>query len=521
MLGTLLWLSAVLAMATGGGILLIPMPHLSHVNLFATPGEALVAAGHEVSILVPRALAARLAGSKLQVLGYEDGAYIEMSKTIEELAPGLVSGEVSFLTIMKDVLIKKGAEINKDVLEDTDLMEQIDKKKFDLVIVDGFPGTRAMFVIPYRLGVPYMVLSALSDPWMAGVPASRGLEPVSLLGYDNNMNFLQRFLNTLFCIAVQYKGRVEYLIGKDTYVREYAPSKPPVPVDVIYQNADFWLINHDVYCLDYPKVSAPNFQYIGSASAKASKPLPAQLEEFVQGAEHGLIVLSFGSSDGYKRIISTIQDRLMNAFQRLKQRVIISGNLEQFKNIPANVKILDWLPQNDLLGHRKTVLFIAHGGNNGQLEAIYHGVPSLALPLTAEQTYNALRVVNRGYGLMLDVKTFTADDLYNAISQLTSNPAYKQAAVKCSSILSEMPSASDQVVFWANHVMKHGSSHLQMSRDQPLFRVLNLDVFLAIGLILYFILKILLFILRLLHRLISCVCCCCCRKSKAIKQKRA
>ena len=33
----------------------------------------------------------------------------------------------------------------------------------------------------------------------------------------------------------------------------------------------------------------------------------------------------------------------------------------------------EWVPQNDILGHPKLKLFITHGGNNGQYEALYHG----------------------------------------------------------------------------------------------------------------------------------------------------
>ena len=44
-------------------------------------------------------------------------------------------------------------------------------------------------------------------------------------------------------------------------------------------------------------------------------------------------------------------------------------------DIPSNVYISDWLPQNDLLGHPGVQVFVTHCGNNGQFEALYHGVP--------------------------------------------------------------------------------------------------------------------------------------------------
>ena len=43
-----------------------------------------------------------------------------------------------------------------------------------------------------------------------------------------------------------------------------------------------------------------------------------------------------------------------------------SGSLNENNfDKPSNVKFLSWLPQNDLLAHNKTKLFITHGGANG------------------------------------------------------------------------------------------------------------------------------------------------------------
>ena len=54
-----------------------------------------------------------------------------------------------------------------------------------------------------------------------------------------------------------------------------------------------------------------------------------------------------------------------------------------------NLRLLPWLPQNDLLGHPAVVAFLSHGGIHSMYEAIYHAVPMVMVPLTADQFDNA------------------------------------------------------------------------------------------------------------------------------------
>ena len=52
-------------------------------------------------------------------------------------------------------------------------------------------------------------------------------------------------------------------------------------------------------------------------------------------------------------------------------------NPRTVEQVPPNVMLFDWIPQNDLLGHRNVKLFITHCGRNGQFEALYHGKPAV------------------------------------------------------------------------------------------------------------------------------------------------
>ena len=68
-------------------------------------------------------------------------------------------------------------------------------------------------------------------------------------------------------------------------------------------------------------------------------------------------------------------DKVPKAFRDLKESVILQYNTTAKSNAPDNVLAREWLPQNDLLGHAKTKLFISHCGANSQIEALYHAVP--------------------------------------------------------------------------------------------------------------------------------------------------
>jgi MGT family glycosyltransferase len=91
--------------------------------------------------------------------------------------------------------------------------------------------------------------------------------------------------------------------------------------------------------------------------------------------------------------------------------------------LPPTVQIRPWFPQLAVL--RRASAFITHAGMNSIMEALYHGVPLLALPQMPEQAVNADRVVELGLGRRLDARAVTPDVLRSALDELTSDPGIR------------------------------------------------------------------------------------------------
>jgi len=60
----------------------------------------------------------------------------------------------------------------------------------------------------------------------------------------------------------------------------------------------------------------------------------------------------------------------------------------------------------------------------GVLEAIYHAVPLLCLPLGADQIFNCVKAKKEGYAVLLDWNNLNDETLEEALEQLIKNPAY-------------------------------------------------------------------------------------------------
>lgn len=118
------------------------------------------------------------------------------------------------------------------------------------------------------------------------------------------------------------------------------------------------------------------------------------------------------------------------AFAGVDEFVIMStgGRIapESLGALPENVAIYRWVPQSEVL--RRAALFVTHGGLNSIHDGLTLGLPLLLIPQQEEQTFNAMRVVELGAGLMLKRSQVTAERLRASAARLLAEPQFAAAS---------------------------------------------------------------------------------------------
>ncbi|XP_051978853.1 UDP glucuronosyltransferase 5 family, polypeptide A1 [Xyrauchen texanus] len=346
------------------------------------------------------------------------------------------------------------------LLEDKEIMKSIKDAHYDVILADPAVGGGA--ILAHKFNIP-LVFNARwtinGEGHFAIAPSPLSYIPVPGILLTDMMSFLQRVKNvliyffTLFQITMiadpPYKSFCNKHIG------------PDVHYFTLFQEADIWLMRTD-FTFEFPRPTMPNIVYMGGFQCKPAKPLPADLEEFVQSSgQHGVIIMTLGTL--IAQLPHDVTDEIAAAFAQLPQKVIWRYTGPRPVTLGNNTLLVDWLPQNDLLGHTQIKAFVAHGGTNGVQEAIYHGVPIVGLPLVFDQPDNLFRMEAKGTAKIVDIATLDRTVFLEALKEVLHNPFYKENMQRLSKLHHDQPMKPlDRAVFWIEFVMRNGGApHLR------------------------------------------------------------
>ena len=471
----------------GDKILLIPLDHPAHVNFFLISGQALVNKGHDVYVLtlekyhgmVNKTVIKPILWMPVKSVSRSDDPLIKNISTETAFGSVGITGKIAYFKQLTGIFETQAI----DILENEKLQTEIQQKKFDLALIDGTFPMRPYYAIAYKQNLRYITLTVAEIPWESKVPAMPSVEPSPLGTFSNQMKFFQRLQNLIINIGLNYIALCVFGMPED-FVLKHVPEEPFVTLSELYLKSEMFLITMDVYVMNFPRVSAPHSVYVGAIGGQPPKALERDLELFANKAKKGVILFSFGSLA--KEFPQHILKNILAAFSKLSEYHIVmqfSGDLDKTLKISSNVKLMKWLPQNDLLGHKQAKLFFNHAGTNGVKESLYHGVPMVIAPLVSDQFTTASIVVHKQYGKQIDINKVDADEIFTTLQEVLNNPTYSHNTKKAQRIIRGLPKGEDTVAFWVDHVVRFGSDHIRPAYiEMPLYQLFMLDIlaFLAV-----------------------------------------
>lgn len=117
----------------------------------------------------------------------------------------------------------------------------------------------------------------------------------AMLPYTDQMDFTQRWHNTMLSIFGYLVRRIVHNTLQTQLIKTHFSHLNDLPsIDELRKNISIIFVNAH-RSITYPRPSMPGLIYIGGAHIKPLKPLPADLQTFLDQSEHGVIYFSLGT----------------------------------------------------------------------------------------------------------------------------------------------------------------------------------------------------------------------------------
>ncbi|XP_043483367.1 UDP-glucosyltransferase 2-like [Leptopilina heterotoma] len=442
---------------------IFPFAARSHNIFFEALMKGLSKAGHQVDVISH--YEPRYSGENLTRI-------LDLSKFENQL---VVDNEIGIAFEFDDNIIKfistkfgndlcelMGSEEMQNILQNS-----LKERSYDLVISEFF-GATCFFGIGNFLQVPVVAVISIPEPIWAmnamALPFSTAFYPSTMMDIGSIETFSDRLKNTLskyialwlFCWYTdkpQTEAMRKYLSPQIPSIREVEKG-----ISLLVTN-NF----HSLYGIHpiTPDVIEVGGIHIGQNEDKLSP----ELENWMEQSTSGVVYLSFGTAIR----VETLPKETILAFYSSFAKIAPVRILMKIKDkhllppgLPENVKILPWLPQIQVLGHKNTRAFITHCGLLGLQESLYFGVPIIGIPLHSDQFRNVQIFVTKNMGIRIDYGEITEKSLDNALEGILNNPSYREAAKYESKVFQDRPlQPMESAIFWIEYILRNGKDSLK------------------------------------------------------------
>jgi UDP:flavonoid glycosyltransferase YjiC (YdhE family) len=135
--------------------------------------------------------------------------------------------------------------------------------------------------------------------------------------------------------------------------------------------------------------------------------------------------------------------RVLAGLRQLPLDVVVTVGRErdpaEFGDQPPHVQVERFLAQAIVLPNCDLVL--SHAGSGSVIGSLAFGLPSVLLPMGADQPRNADRCADLGVARVLNAYASTADEIGLAVTSVLGDPSYRAAAVRIKDEIATLPGA--------------------------------------------------------------------------------
>lgn len=375
-------------------VLMVMQPYNGHVNPTLGLVDELVRQGEQVTYFCSEKYRARIEGTGATFKSYGE---VEFYPSSFRNTPQSEMTEKSLQTYIDQVL-----KANEETIPI--IMEQIKGEKFDYMILSSqFPLGK---LIASALGIPtvssFAVLAPLSE-------RMNGIAP-----------------------KVKVSGNKVTELLSDTYrkfadrvYREYHIKAPDSMSDLMFIKSDLNITYTSRYFLPYPENYDDSFIFIGPPIYDRKEKIDFPFEKLT---DKKVVYISLGTV--FNDTNNNLYDIFFKTFADTDAVVVMTAyNIDISKfNIPQNFIVKNYVPQSKILKY--TAVAITNAGVNSISDLIYNNIPFVAIPIGADQPYQAARASELGAAISLDKDKLTPEILKAAVEKVQSDPNYLESIEK-------------------------------------------------------------------------------------------
>ncbi|GMR45735.1 hypothetical protein PMAYCL1PPCAC_15930 [Pristionchus mayeri] len=461
----------------------------SNVQFFGRIADILVEAGHDVTTLLPEIDPSlgdeTVKSKKILVPQTTECAPVTQSLSSENMDWFALNSLDPLSILHSSPYSDRFALQCKGTLEETELIDRLKAVQFDVMIAEN--ADMCGIGLSHVLQPKVLINAASSVPhsWMLdefGIPHAWSYNPSPQL-YDHDEHSFWSRLRNLYAGVVLYRNLESSRTSVEELFKQKFGGNFPSLTE-ISSHAAYTLVNSEPL-VDFATPTINRIIYVGGLAVKTPEKLDKKFDDILN-ARSKTVLISFGTLVAPSKTTKGVKNAILEAVQQFPDVTFIwkydkpeDDFAEESQLISANLHMIKWAPQNDLLADSRLTAVITHAGTASTHEMIAWGKPGLFIPCFGDQSRNAAMMERAGLGKVFDKRHFAIRGKFSAaVADLFGNTTYNENARRLADMVGKKRSVREKLIETVEFAAEFGATPAlrPQSYDMSWLAYHNLDI---------------------------------------------